>query len=70
MYPWYVTTNMVTHASDMAHRGEAFNFEAVHQEQMAQLARERHMQQGQYGGGSVSFGGGSSSGGAGAGGSW
>lgn len=70
MYPWYVTTNMVNHASDMARRGEAFNFEAVRQEQMAQIARERHMHQGQYGSGSVGFGGGSSTGGGGVGGSW
>ncbi len=61
---------MVSHASDVARRGQALDFEAVHQQQMAHAARDRHMHQGQWGGGSVGFGGGSSTGGGGVGGSW
>lgn len=70
MYPWYVTNNMVNHASDMARHGQTFDFEAVRQQQLSEVARQQHMHQGQFGSGGVSFGGGSSGGGGGVGGSW
>ena len=70
LYPWYITSDMVNHASDMNRQGQTFDFESVRQEQLAQQAQERHMHQGQFGSGSVGFGGGSSGGGGGAGGSW
>lgn len=67
MYPYWVTSSMVDGAGEACRRGQAVDWNAVRQ---SQLANVEHCKAAGESGSSHNFGGGSSAGGGGIGGSW